>query len=58
VIKRFIAAAMIAAALTVGGGGVAFADPDFGPGNSDKGPQDSGARCHPPGQTGDRAECK
>jgi hypothetical protein len=31
---------------------------DFGPGNSQKGPQDSGARCHPPGQTADRPECK
>jgi len=36
----------------------ALADPDFGPGNSSKGPQDSGARCHPPGQTADRPECK
>ena len=29
----------------------ALADPDFGPGNSNKGPQDAGAICHPPGQT-------
>jgi hypothetical protein len=36
----------------------AFADPDFGPGQSNKGPQDQGARCHPPGQTADRPECK
>jgi hypothetical protein len=36
----------------------ALADPDFGPGKSSKGPQDAGARCHPPGQTTDRAECK
>ena len=35
----------------------AFADPDFGPGNSEKGPKDPGARCHPPGQTKDRPEC-
>ena len=28
----------------------ALADPDFGPGNSSKGPQDPGALCHPPGQ--------
>lgn len=26
----------------------AFADPDFGPGNSVKGPNDSGAKCHDP----------
>jgi hypothetical protein len=57
-IRRFIAAVLIAAGLLVGGGGVAFADPDFGPGNSQKGPQDSGARCHPPGQTDDRSECQ
>jgi hypothetical protein len=24
----------------------AFADPDFGPGNSSKGPNDGGAKCH------------
>jgi hypothetical protein len=35
----------------------AFGAPDFGPGNSSKGPQDAGARCHPPGQTTDRPEC-
>ena len=29
----------------------AVADPDFGPGNSSKGPNDGGAKCHPPGQT-------
>jgi hypothetical protein len=44
--------------LTMSFSGAAFADPDFGPGNSSKGPQDAGAKCHPPGQTGDRAECK
>ena len=27
----------------------AFADPDFGPGNSSKGPNDGGAKCHEPG---------
>lgn len=31
------------------GGGTAFADPDFGPGNSSKGPNDGGAKCHAPG---------
>jgi hypothetical protein len=36
----------------------AFADPDFGPGNSSKGPNDPGAKCHPPGQTADRSECR
>jgi hypothetical protein len=45
-------------ALTMSLSGVAFAAPDFGPGNSQKGPNDPGAKCHPPGQTTDRAECK
>ena len=36
----------------------AFADPDFGPGNSSKGPKDPGAKCHPPGQTVDEPGCK
>ena len=36
----------------------ALADPDFGPGNSHKGPHDPGALCHPPGQTADFPACK
>jgi hypothetical protein len=36
----------------------AFADPDFGPGNSSKGPNDAGAKCHPPGQTVAEPGCK
>jgi hypothetical protein len=31
---------------------------DFGPGNSDKGPHDPGAKCHPPGQTVNEPGCK
>jgi hypothetical protein len=31
---------------------------DFGPGNSNKGPNDPGAKCHPPGQTNDAPGCK
>ena len=34
------------------------AAPDFGPGNSSKGPNDGGAKCHPPGQTVDEPGCK
>jgi hypothetical protein len=30
----------------------------FGPGNSDKGVHDAGAKCHPPGQTVDTPGCK
>jgi hypothetical protein len=45
-------------ALTMSLSGVAFADPDFGPGNSQKGPNDPGAKCHPPGQTVNTPGCK
>jgi hypothetical protein len=48
--KILIASAVVAGALA-GAAGIAAADPDFGPGNSSKGPQDPGALCHPPGQT-------
>ena len=36
----------------------AAAAPDFGPGNSSKGPHDGGAKCHPPGQTVFEPGCK
>jgi hypothetical protein len=36
----------------------AFGAPDFGPGNSQKGPNDPGAKCHPPGQTVNEPGCK
>ena len=36
----------------------AYAAPDFGPGNSSKGPNDGGAKCHPPGQTVTEPGCK
>jgi hypothetical protein len=42
----------------VAGAGSAAAAPDFGPGNSSKGPHDPGALCHPPGQTSDFPACK
>jgi hypothetical protein len=38
--------------------GPAAADPDFGPGNSSKGPNTAGAKCHPPGQTVSEPGCK
>ena len=31
---------------------------NFGPGASDKGPKDPGAKCHPPGQTTTTPGCK
>jgi hypothetical protein len=55
---RNLAAAVLAALLALLGVGAASAAPDFGPGNSSKGPQDPGALCHPPGQTADRPACK
>jgi hypothetical protein len=56
--RKPITAALLAAALTLGTIGVAGADPDFGPGNSSKGPNDGGAKCHPPGQTVTEPGCK
>jgi len=55
---RKLLAGLTTLAFAVGASGSAFAAPDFGPGNSSKGPNDPGAKCHPPGQTTDRAECK
>jgi hypothetical protein len=45
-VRRIIAAAGLAAALLLGGATAVSADPDFGPGNSSKGPNDGGAKCH------------
>jgi hypothetical protein len=55
-ISLLIAALMLA--LSMSFGGVALADPDFGPGNSSKGPNEGGAKCHPPGQTVTEPGCK
>ena len=57
-ITMLIMAALLALTMSFGGAGAAFADPDFGPGNSSKGPNDPGAKCHPPGQTVDTPGCK
>lgn len=55
--RRLIIALLATAGIALGGG-AALADPDFGPGNSNKGPHDPGALCHPPGQTDDFPACK
>jgi hypothetical protein len=55
-LKKALAAVLAVACLSIPAA-PALADPDFGPGNSSKGPHDPGARCHPPGQTDDRPEC-
>ena len=57
--KRRAIVAIAAAVLSLGvAAPAAYADPDFGPGNSSKGPHDPGAKCHPPGQTVDEPGCK
>jgi hypothetical protein len=54
--KRMIAASL-ALAFAIAPAS-AMAAPDFGPGNSSKGPNDGGAKCHPPGQTVTEPGCK
>jgi len=54
--KKIGALFAVIAALAIPG--TAFGDPDFGPGNSNKGPHDPGAICHPPGQTANFPACK
>jgi hypothetical protein len=54
--RRIVSLALAVGALAIPA--TAFADPDFGPGNSSKGPNDGGAKCHPPGQTVNEPGCK
>jgi hypothetical protein len=54
--NRWLASALAIAALAIPVS-PAFAG-NFGPGNSNKGPHDPGALCHPPGQTSDAPPCK
>ena len=56
--RRKITAVLLASAFALSATAPAFADPDFGPGNSSKGPNDPGAKCHPPGQTVNTPGCK
>jgi hypothetical protein len=56
--RKKIAAVLLAGAFALSIPAAANADPDFGPGNSSKGPHDGGAKCHPPGQTVDEPGCK
>ena len=55
--KRLIGA-LPALPLFLGPAAPAFAPPHFGPGNTQKGPNDGGAKCHPPGQTVNEPGCK
>ena len=54
--NRWLASALAIAALAIPVS-PAFAG-NFGPGNSNKGPHDPGALCHPPGQTSDAPPCR
>jgi hypothetical protein len=56
--RKKIAAVLLAGAFALSVPAAAFGSPDFGPGNSSKGPNDAGAKCHPPGQTVDEPGCK
>ena len=56
--KKIIGTAILGIMLAFAPVTLAWADPDFGPGNSSKGPNDGGAKCHPPGQTETEPGCK
>lgn len=56
--RRKLALTLLAMTFAAASAAPAMADPDFGPGNSSKGPNDGGAKCHPPGQTVDEPGCK
>jgi hypothetical protein len=45
--RKVLASFLATAALSISAA-PALADPDFGPGNSSKGPNDGGAKCHAP----------
>jgi hypothetical protein len=53
---KVVAAVLAAAALSLSTSPALAGD--FGPGNSNKGPKDPGAKCHPPGQTVNEPGCK
>ena len=46
--RKVVAGVLAVAALSISAA-PALADPDFGPGNSSKGPNDGGSKCHEPG---------
>ena len=56
--RRKLTAVLLASAFALSATAPAFGAPDFGPGNSSKGPNDGGAKCHPPGQTVNTPGCK
>ena len=56
--RRKVALSLLAGVMALATAGPAFGDPNFGPGNSNKGPKDPGAKCHPPGKTVGTPGCK
>lgn len=56
--RRKLALTLLAVTFAAASAAPAYADPDFGPGNSSKGPNEGGAKCHPPGQTETEPGCK
>jgi len=54
--SRWLTAVLAIAALAITAAPAAAGN--FGPGNSNKGPHDPGALCHPPGQTSDSPPCR
>lgn len=60
--RKLIVTVIATLFLLVAGATAAGADPSFGPGagngQGNNAPHDSGAKCHPPGQTVDVPGCK
>ena len=57
--KKKVATALLASAFVLASlAPAAFADPNFGAGASGGGPKAPNAKCHPPGQTSDLAQCR
>lgn len=56
--RRVLPALALSLGLLLAPAGLAAADPDFGPGNSQAGPNDGNSKCHPPGQTVETPGCK
>jgi hypothetical protein len=56
--RKLVTTLLLAVAAALSVQTAAVADPDFGPGNSQKGPQDPGSQCHAPGLELPSPECK
>jgi hypothetical protein len=61
--KKLVASVVLVTSTVIGLGGVAGADPSFGPGagngqGNNEPHENAGTKCHPPGQTSELPECK